>query len=45
MTTKSEIQDLLRFLSQDAKIPLQVAMAKIKELQKANLTKYGQFRI
>ena len=40
MTTKSEIQDLLRFLSQDAKISLQVAMPKIKDLQKANLTRY-----
>ena len=44
MTTKSEIQDLLRFLTQDGKISLQVAMAKIKELQIANLTRYGQPR-
>lgn len=39
MTTKSEIQALLRFLSQDAKIPLPVAMGKVKNLQEANLTR------
>ncbi len=39
MTTKNEIQALLRFLSQDAKIPLPTAMGKIKELQKASLTR------
>lgn len=33
------IQDLLRFLSQDAKIPLALAMGKVLELQKALLTK------
>jgi len=38
MTTKAEIQDLLRFLTQDAKLPLKDAMPKIKDLQKANLT-------
>lgn len=38
MTTKKEIQALLRFLSQDARIPLPTAMSKIKELQSANLT-------
>lgn len=37
MTTKHEIQVLLRFLSQDAKIPLPTAMSKVKELQSANL--------
>lgn len=37
MTTKHEIQALLRFLSQDAKIPLPTAMSKVKELQSANL--------
>lgn len=42
MTTKSEIQDLLRFLTQDAKVPLRDAMPKIKELQKANLITYAQ---
>ena len=31
------IQDLLRFLSQDAKVPLATAMGKVKELQKASL--------
>ncbi|MCJ1389165.1 hypothetical protein MMC18_002020 [Xylographa bjoerkii] len=40
MTTKSEIQDLLRFLVQDAKIPLQVALPKVKDLQKASLVRY-----
>ena len=40
MTTKLEVQALLRFLSQDAKIPLPVALSKIKELQKAELTRY-----
>ena len=39
MTTKTEIQALLRFLSQDAKIPLPTAMGKIKELQNASLTR------
>ncbi|CAD6570688.1 MAG: hypothetical protein ASARMPREDX12_003816 [Alectoria sarmentosa] len=38
MTTKTEIQALLRFLSQDARIPLPTAMSKIKELQSAKLT-------
>ncbi|EEH39667.1 hypothetical protein PAAG_01856 [Paracoccidioides lutzii Pb01] len=37
MTTPAQIQALLRFLSQDSKLPLVVAMAKAKELQKANL--------
>ena len=40
MTNRVELQALLRFLSQDAKVPLPVALSKIKELQKANLTKY-----
>ena len=39
MTTKTEIQALLRFLSQDARIPLPTAMSKIKELQSAKLTR------
>lgn len=38
MTTKNEIQALLRFLSQDARVPLPTAMSKIKELQSAKLT-------
>ncbi|MCJ1281654.1 hypothetical protein MMC26_000975 [Xylographa opegraphella] len=37
MTTKSGLQDILRFFTQDAKIPLQVALPKVKDLQKANL--------
>ena len=40
MTTKTEIQALLRFLSQDAKLPLPMAMSKIKDLQQATLTRY-----
>lgn len=39
MSTKSELQALLRFLSQDAKVPLPTAMGKVKELQEANLTR------
>ena len=39
MTTKTEIQALLRFLSQDARVPLPMAMSKVKELQSANLTR------
>ncbi|MCJ1427467.1 hypothetical protein MMC29_005370, partial [Sticta canariensis] len=38
MTTAAEMQALLRFLSQDAKVPLSSAMGKIKDLQKASLT-------
>ncbi|KAL8825553.1 MAG: hypothetical protein Q9191_004337 [Dirinaria sp. TL-2023a] len=38
MSTKTELQDLLRFLSNDAKVPLAVAMSKVKELQKSTLT-------
>jgi hypothetical protein len=34
------VQDLLRFLSQDAKLPLALAMSKVLELQKVHLTKY-----
>jgi hypothetical protein len=39
MTTPSELQALLRFLSKDAKLPLATAMSKVKELQKAGLTR------
>jgi hypothetical protein len=39
MTTPSELQALLRFLSKDAKLPLATAMSKVKELQKANLAR------
>jgi hypothetical protein len=37
----AQIQTLLRFLSQDAKVPLATAMGKILELQKANLITWG----
>ncbi|EDN02265.1 hypothetical protein I7I51_01780 [Histoplasma capsulatum] len=37
MSTPSQIQALLRFLSQDSKLPLALAIAKAKELQNANL--------
>ncbi|OAX84572.1 hypothetical protein ACJ72_01050 [Emergomyces africanus] len=37
MSTPSQIQALLRFLSQDSKLPLALAIAKAKELHKANL--------
>ncbi|MCJ1342362.1 hypothetical protein MMC31_000544 [Peltigera leucophlebia] len=38
MSTTTEVQSLLRFLSQDARLPLSTAMGKIKELQKSSLT-------
>ncbi|KAI4214374.1 MAG: hypothetical protein LQ351_003127 [Letrouitia transgressa] len=38
MSTVTEVQALLRFLSQDAKVPVPLAMSKVKELQKATLT-------
>ncbi|KAI9734562.1 MAG: hypothetical protein M1834_002163 [Cirrosporium novae-zelandiae] len=38
MSTKEELEALLRFLSQDAKLPLATAMRKVKDLQKADLT-------
>lgn len=44
MATAQDVQALLRFLSQDAKIPLPVAMDKIKDLQKAALTSYEKPR-
>ncbi|KAF2178820.1 hypothetical protein K469DRAFT_642027 [Zopfia rhizophila CBS 207.26] len=37
MTSAQDIQALLRFLSQDAKVPLAQAMGKVKELQSASL--------
>jgi len=37
MSSAGDIQVLLRFLSQDAKINLATAMGKIKDLQKAGL--------
>ena len=33
----ADLQSFLRFLSQDAKVPLAMAMGKIKDLQKADL--------
>ncbi|MCJ1473803.1 hypothetical protein MMC13_002454 [Lambiella insularis] len=42
MATKSEIQDLLRFFAQDAKVSLQLAMPKIKELQAGGLATISQ---
>lgn len=36
----SQVQALLRFLSQDAKVPLATAMGKVHELRKADLTTY-----
>lgn len=36
----AQLQALLRFLSHDAKVPLAAAMGKVKELQKAGLSKY-----
>ena len=41
MASAAEIQALLRFLSQDAKVPLPTAMSKVKELHKAALTRSG----
>ncbi|KAH7139495.1 hypothetical protein B0J11DRAFT_45109 [Dendryphion nanum] len=37
MATTQELQSLLRFLSQDAKVPLAQAMSKVKDLQSAHL--------
>lgn len=37
MASAQEIQLLLRFLSQDAKVPLAQAMGKVKDLQSARL--------
>lgn len=39
MTSVAEVQALLRFLSQDAKVPVPLAMSKVKELKEACLTK------
>ncbi|KAI4192442.1 MAG: hypothetical protein LQ346_004312, partial [Caloplaca aetnensis] len=38
MTSVAEIQALLRFLSQDAKVPVPVAMSKIKDLKELSIT-------
>jgi hypothetical protein len=37
MASSQDLQSLLRFLSQDAKVPLAQALSKIKDLQAANL--------
>lgn len=39
MTTAVEVQALLRFLTQDAKLPLSLAMGKIKEMQGVSMTR------
>ena len=39
MTTTNEVHNLLRFLTKDAKVPLSIAMGKIKHLQEASLTR------
>lgn len=36
----AQVSDILRFLAQDAKISLAMAMSKVPELQKANLVRY-----
>ncbi|KAL8728301.1 MAG: hypothetical protein Q9181_005393, partial [Wetmoreana brouardii] len=38
MTSVAEVQALLRFLSQDAKVPVPIAMSKVKDLKEASLT-------
>ena len=38
MSTPADLQTLLRFLTQDAKVPLATALASVQALQKANLT-------
>ncbi|KAL6711258.1 hypothetical protein ACN47E_005789 [Coniothyrium glycines] len=38
MTSAQDLQTLLRFLSQDAKVPLAQALGKVKDLQAAGLT-------
>lgn len=40
MASAAEIQVLLRFLTQDSKIPLALAIAKVKDLREAKLLKY-----
>ncbi|KAL8670006.1 MAG: hypothetical protein Q9224_007701, partial [Gallowayella concinna] len=39
MASITEVQSLLRFLK-EAKVPIPLAMSKVQELKKANLTKY-----
>lgn len=40
----AQVPALLRFLTQDAKVPLAVAIGKTPELQKANLTRWASLR-
>lgn len=39
MAAATEVQNLLRFLSQDAKVPLSAALSKVALLRKANLNR------
>lgn len=39
MANVVDIQALLRFLTKDAKVPLALAMSKVKDLKEANLTR------
>ena len=39
MSASVDLQALLRFLTKDAKVPLATAMAKVKDLQQAQLTR------
>jgi hypothetical protein len=39
MAAAAEVQNLLRFLSQDAKVPLAAALPKVAELRKAHLNR------
>jgi hypothetical protein len=45
MNSAQDVQSLLRFLSQDAKVPLAQALGKIKELQSAKLVTYARERV
>ncbi|KMP07835.1 hypothetical protein CIRG_07516 [Coccidioides immitis RMSCC 2394] len=40
MATTAEVQAILRFLSQESKVPLALAIAKVKDLRDSNLLKY-----
>lgn len=44
MATAKDLQALLRFLTQDARIPLATAISKAKGLQEAKLLKYGNMQ-
>ena len=41
-TAEEEVQALLRFLAQEAKLPLSLAVRTTKSLQEAKLTKYAR---